>query len=100
MPVATAKSQEHQRATDLRERAEQAAQHADEDFLRVMGETWGRRFVWRLLASTDGRAVLFNTNATQCASYAALRDFGRRELTDRGMALCPELWLEMHRENR
>ena len=75
------------------------ARQSDEDFVEVMATAQGRRFVWRLLAHTDARNVVFSTNATQMAHNAALRDFAKSELRDRGMTLCPDAWLRMHREN-
>jgi len=96
----TAATTEIRRTADRDERSRLAAQESDEDFVRLMGAEWGRRVIWRLLGSTDNRQTLFATNATLMAHNASLRDFGRREITDRAMKLCPELYVKMHRENR
>ena len=99
MPAST-HSTEARRKTDRAEQEAAQRRQADEDFVAVMSQPWGRRVVWRLVQGTDGRQVCFSSNNTVCISYTALRDFGRAELTDRAMALCPELWLVMHTENR
>lgn len=71
---------------------------ADEDFQAVMGTEHGRRLLWRLLTATDGQATLFATNHTQCVRNASLRDFGKAQITDRALELCPEHFLLMRQE--
>lgn len=100
MPPATSPAAETRRKSERAEQEATARRQADEDFVAVMSTAPGRRVIWRLLQGTDGRAVCFSSNNTVCISNTALRDFGRAELTERGMGLCPELWLIMHTENR
>lgn len=98
LPV-TAKETEKQRATERTLRDRSRATREDEDFVRLMRSDWGRRLVWRLLDRGRIRAPNFDTNAMVQSRHVGVSDFVHRELFDRVLDLCPDLYATMHREN-
>jgi hypothetical protein len=68
------------------------------DFKLLMSFPWGRRFVWRLLASAGVFRSGFDPSPTQHAFYAGERNQGLRVLHEVN-AVTPELYERMVKEN-
>lgn len=90
-------SQERSRAnSEARGRAANETEEADIKWL--MATKRGRRIVWRQLDRAGVFRLSFNTNAMQMAFAEGNRNEGLRTLAQI-MALCPELYPTMVREN-
>lgn len=91
-------------AQEAREKAEREQQKRREqerdDFKRVMADAWGRRFVWRLM----GEAGVFRSSFVPGDALAGAFAEGQRQqglrLVNEVLAVCPEHWLTMIREQK
>lgn len=74
------------------------AKRSDEDFKWLLSGPRGRRIAWEQLESTGVFQSSFCADPHVSAFKEGQQDFGRRLLA-RIMGLCPELFVEMIKEN-
>lgn len=88
-----------ERALQRQERADKLAQRQEvDDFLWLMNEPQGRRFVWRLMARANVFGAVFNTHGGVMNFNEGRRDSGLFLLGEIDR-LCPELFAVMAAEN-
>ena len=73
------------------------AETYEQDIQQLMGERWGRRLMWRMLAMTGLYQSSFTGNSTTFFREGG-RNVGLR-LTRELQAYCPKRYMEMWAEN-
>lgn len=79
-------------------RQQQAQQRSDADFLWLMEDERGRRFVWELLEHAGVFRISFNQNSMTTAFNEGCRNFGLKVLAQ-VHELCPDRYAQMLKEN-
>jgi hypothetical protein len=69
------------------------------DFKRVMGDAWGRRFVWRLMTEAKVFHDCSATDPQEMAKFLGERRQGLR-LMQEVLEVCPEHWADMIKDQR
>lgn len=69
------------------------------DFKRVMGDAWGRRFVWRLMEEAKVFQDFTDTDPLAMAKFLGERRQGLR-LMKEVLDLCPDYWVAMIKDQK